>query len=247
MGRKKIQINREKIGCIIEFVRRKKGLSQNDVINIIDTEEICFMQQPALSAIETYNHKASIKNIECVAHALGINIKTLFDERGVFEAIKDSGLQINVPDETLKLYCYIIDAYFAVLPDKTKRRIEKTAGAKYPDAGVEMLKRIEKKEVERIFSYYKDLSFTFGGNETEAEMIISCAAASNLDHFRYLLLKNEIPFFDFFASLNKIEEAIFDLKRCYLNDYERGLKRAKEVADRILSEFKRFKSNQTVT
>lgn len=242
MGRKKIQINRQKIGCIIEFVRRKKGLSQNDVINIIDTEEIGFMQQPALSAIETYNHKASRRNIEYVARALGIDIKTLFDERGVFEAIKDSGLQINVPDETLKLYCYIIDAYFAVLPDKTKRRIEKTVGAKYPDAVVEMLKRIEKKEVERIFSYYKDLFFIFMGNETEAEMIISCAAASNFDHFRYLLLKNEIPFFDFFNSIKEIEKAIFDLKRCYFKDYEIVLKRVKEVVDSIFFEFKRFKS-----
>jgi hypothetical protein len=237
MGRKKIQINREKIGCIIEFVRRKKGLSQNNVIDIIDTEEIGFMQQPALSAIETYNYRASIRNIESVAHALGIDKKILFDERGTFEAIKSSGLQINVPnvpDETLKLYCYIIDAYFSVLPDTVISRIKKAMGAKYPNAVVEMLKRIEKNEVERIFSYYSDSFFVFSGNETEAEMIISLAVASNLDHFRYLLLKNEIPFFDFFGSLIEIEKAVFNLKRCYLKDYQRELKRLKEVVNSIM-------------
>jgi transcriptional regulator with XRE-family HTH domain len=234
MGRKKIQINRERIGCIIEFIRRKKGLSQNDVIDIINTEKICIMQQPALSAIETYNYRASIRNIESVAHALGIDKKILFDERGTFEAIKSSGLQINVPDETLKLYCYIIDAYFSVLPDTVISRIKKAMGAKYPNAVVEMLKRIEKKEVEHIFSYYEDMFFVFSGNETEAEKIISCAVASNLDHFRYLLLKNEIPFFDFYNSLNEISNAISNLKRCYLKDYQRELKRLKGVVDSIL-------------
>jgi hypothetical protein len=55
-----------------------------------------------------------------------------------------------------------------------------------------------------------------------------------IDHFRYLLLKNEIPFFDFFNSLNAIEKAVFNLKRCYLKDYQRELKRLKEVVDSIM-------------
>jgi hypothetical protein len=202
----------------------KKALSQSDVLDIIDTintEEIGFIRQPILSAIEIYDRRATRRNMESVAHALGINIKTLFADRGVFEAVKDSELQINVPAETLKIYCYIIDAYFSVLPDTVISRIKKAMGAKYPDAVVEMLKRIEKKEVERIFSCY--------GNETEAKIIISLASTLSPNHFHYLLSKNGIPFFDFFDSLKRIEQAVFDLKRCYLKDYLRELKRVKKV------------------
>lgn len=238
MGRKKIEMNREKIGCIIEFVRRKKHLTQTDVINIINDEEIGFIQQPALSAIETYNPKASINNIKCVSHCLGIDIETLFARFGVFESINAAGLRINVPDEKLKVYCYIIDAYFVVLPEKIKRQFEKKIDAKYPYVVVEMLKRIEKKEVEKIFSYYDSQFFVFEDedNKTEAEKIISCAVASEFDHFRYLLLKNDIPFFDFFSTISKIEKAVFELKRCYLKDFKRGLIFLKKTVDLGLKE-----------
>lgn len=232
MGRKRLGINRERIAYIIKFVRMKKSLSQLDIVDEIDSREIGFMKQPALSAIETACSKASIRNIKIVLDVLGLDHNVIFGD-GLFESLYKSKiydlLSKTIPDSLIKIYCYIFDAYFAMLPKTDTLILKKRTGLKYPNSIVKILEDMDSDKVLEIFSYYKRHEFVFDERMKIEDKHFNAAVGSDIDHFYFFCLNTKISIHHYFSYLNNIEKSLKELKFSLLKDWNHSLRHLESV------------------